>query len=122
MFSSRKEGFRYEFGIPMDCNFEVISIDERKMESSWGTAKLLNISPHGLKISSHLDLPVAMKKIGVKISFTIVDEELTVNGQLVWQKKVGKTFTYGVKLDQNEQKERKIIEELKRYTKLQRQK
>lgn len=117
MYSNRKEGFRYEFGSPLPCSFDVIAIDGVPTEGSSGDAQLINISPHGMKIRFALDIPLAEKRIDVKITFQLLHEHFTVLGKLVWQKRDYPHYTYGVYLEVDETMERNIIEELKRYTK-----
>ncbi len=121
MFSSRKEGFRYEFGSPLPCTFEVSSIDDSPLDSNSGAATIINISPHGIKMGSELDIPINGRKIGIKLEFVIMNAPIVVHGHLVWQKREFKHYTYGVHLEIGESVERTIIEELKQFTKRLRQ-
>lgn len=117
MLSSRTEGFRYEFGSPLPCTFEVTSIDGQPLESKTGEAVIINISPHGLKLGTQLDIPIDGRKIGVRIDFVIMNERIVVQGHFVWQKRELHNYTYGIHLTISESVERTIIEELKRFTK-----
>lgn len=117
MLSLRHEGFRYEFAHPHPCSFELISIDTLQIESHWGSAVLHDLSPHGMNFRTNLNIPVNEKKIGIMVSFTLIEEEIVATGYLMWQKREGGYYSYGVQLDNDEIQERKIVEELKKYVK-----
>lgn len=107
----RNEAFRYEFGVPVPLSFIIQKINGTEVRSSSGHAKLLDISPSGMKIESDLVLP---KKHDIELLFTvrIGKTEIEVRGKVVWQKQFGQLFQYGIFLLDKETED-SIIDALK---------
>src|SRR5690625_971394 len=104
----RKETFRYTFEEPIAALFEIIGIDDHTVSSSKGKAKILNISPHGIKLNSPLNIPETdHKSIQLTISFELNNKQLNVNGEIVWKKPKGISVDYGIDLiiDESTQQE-----------------
>ncbi|SOC05979.1 PilZ domain-containing protein [Ureibacillus xyleni] len=115
----REEAFRFAFGEPVDALFHIIKLDDKPVTSSPGKAKILDVSPEGLRISSELNIPdITSKTITLTIAFTINDTSFNLDGIIVWKKMIGNITSYGIKLDLKEQHVKvKLIEELKVYSK-----
>ncbi|WP_169864787.1 PilZ domain-containing protein [Sutcliffiella halmapala] len=111
----RNEPFRYEFGVPVDMNFFISRIDGKSASSSEGEGKMLDISPSGLRMQSSLNIP-SNKDIELTLQITIGNQELSLIGKIVWQKKVYPSYQYGVELI-SEAFEEQIISALKEFQK-----
>lgn len=112
---NRDESFRYGFSKPIACTFKIVEKDGKPIESKSGKADLLDISPHGLKISTSLDLPVDEYLLHAEVTFKIIEETLSMRGQFLWKQKNALEYHYGIKgLDDLELKD-SIVKELKNY-------
>ncbi|OIJ10524.1 hypothetical protein BKP37_18495 [Anaerobacillus alkalilacustris] len=114
----RDETFRYKFIEEISFNFKMISIDGIPIDSKSCEGVLLDISPNGCKILSPLEFP-AHKNIVFYIEFTFNEEPIKVSSELVWKKRVGNNFQYGLKLHSTEDSSRLIVQEIKKYVKKQ---
>ncbi len=118
MLSHRKEPFRYTFEKPIDCLFEITEVSDHEVSSSKGEAQIVNLSPHGMKMISHLAIPRADdKSVHVSVSFTLIDKTITAEGTIVWINRRHNNYEYGIDLIENEEVEKEIIEQLKLYAK-----
>ncbi len=113
----RKETFRFQFEEPIECFFRIIKIENKEISSKVGKGNIYDISAGGLKLSTPFYLALENKKIEIEISFSLNDEKLTVTGLLVWAKEFANQHSYGLKLTINDSLQRRLIEELKTYSK-----
>ena len=111
----RNEAFRYEFGVPLPATFHISKINNKPIESSSGDAKIHDISPGGMKIEASLNLP-ANQQVELTMQVNIEEVQLTLVGEIVWQKKQSNKFYYGIELI-TEDYEDAIIDALKKYQK-----
>lgn len=112
----RKESFRYEFKEPIPAMFKIVQIDEHKVSSSTGEAKIIDLSPSGMRLNSHLKIyKVDDKTIELFISFQLNDEPIDVKGEILWKKNKGMSMDYGITLITDESMERELIFQLKQY-------
>jgi len=115
---NRKESFRYTFEEPLAALFEISKVDGHKVSTSEGEAKIINISPHGIKLNSHLKIPETdHQSIELSISFELNDKQINVSGDIVWMKNKGISVDYGIDLIADDSTEKEIIEQLKIYSK-----
>ncbi|MBS4200532.1 PilZ domain-containing protein [Bacillus sp. FJAT-49732] len=117
MLSNRHETFRYEFSPPLQCNFNIKLENELEKVSHYGNAEIRNISPHGLMFSTNLNIPKKWDMIKVNIKFTLEEMEFLVSGHFRWKKEFMGIYSYGVLLDNDNEVEKNIINQLKRYSK-----
>lgn len=118
MFSNRTEGFRYQFGEPLSCYFQIKKIDGELVDSSEGLASILDISPAGMRVKSGLVIPqIEQKDVQLSIRFTLNEYEYKFYGTIVWKEEFEHTCDYGIQLDVGEEEEYEIIEQLKIYSK-----
>jgi hypothetical protein len=117
MTSNRKESFRYQFDKPIDCTFQMIEIDHTKVQSKPGQAKLIDLSPKGMRIWSNLHFPIDGKELIIKIKFRLNEDSLIHKSKLIWKKQdyVG-GFYYGMELLDELNVQKNNISELKRFT------
>ncbi|MGO4888395.1 PilZ domain-containing protein [Anaerobacillus sp. MEB173] len=111
----RAETFRYEFGRPLECEFKIIKINGGDKASNPGKAKLHDISPSGLKISTNLNLLCHKNEVELEVQFTLFSC-FVVRGKIVWQKldRYGEYF-YGVNLFIDDKGKDELINDLKNY-------
>ena len=113
----RDETFRYQFEVPIPCEFRVVKIDHVEKKSKVGTASIIDISQRGLKIATLLNIPFEKKIVEIEITFTLNSTPLIVIGELLWKKESAKNYTYGVKLTIDQSLQKELVEELKIYSK-----
>lgn len=116
MLSERHESFRYEFSPPLQCKFNIALESKPDKESHFGNAEILNISPHGLKFKTNLNIPKDWDMIKVNIKFTLMDMELLVSGHLRWKQENTGSYLYGVHLENDNELQQKIIDQLKKLS------
>ncbi|RDI40026.1 PilZ domain-containing protein [Falsibacillus pallidus] len=112
----REEAFRYVFPKPLDAHFTIIEINGRPVSSSEGGAKLIDLSPSGMKLSTALHIPVSQsQKVKLSIRFSINDHEYTIISEMVWEEPHAGAYYYGVHFLADEPLQQEIISELKQY-------
>ncbi|MCQ6277173.1 PilZ domain-containing protein [Bacillus sp. V3B] len=114
----RNSPFRYTFEEPIPAYFKIVKINEESVHSSKGLAKIMNISPSGVKLNSALNIPETdHKSIKLSLRFNVNEEEFTFIGEIVWKKEMAITNDYGIKLLVEEDEEQVLIEQLKLHSK-----
>ena len=115
MIFKRQEGFRYAFGEPLEA--EVVILIEGKpldAERTQIPCKVLDISPRGLKMVIDEDFNEYKNKVlQLEVSFTLDTTEIKGIGEIVWSKKIGSGYHYGIILFNQANVEDLIINELK---------
>jgi len=117
MLSERHESFRYEFTPPLQCEFNISVDHEPEKASPFGIGEINNISPHGLMFSTPLNIPKHWDMISISIKFVLLDMEFLVSGHFKWRESHLERYVYGVHLNTDEELQRKIVEQLKKYSK-----
>lgn len=111
----RQETFRYVFGTPIECEFTIINVNGKQVDSKPGKAKIYDLSPGGLKVSTQFNLLSQKNKLEVEIRFSLMEENV-VRGEIIWQDFSSENhYYYGVYLFIDEEKKSKLIKELKNY-------
>ncbi|AZB42578.1 PilZ domain-containing protein [Bacillus sp. FJAT-42376] len=111
---NRSESFRFVFSDPVDASFSIVERSGKEVHTKQGKAVIMDISPSGLKLISHLELPMEEQVI-LNITFTIRNEELELRGIPMWKKRSGSGFQYGIKSVNDEILRERIVKELKEY-------
>jgi len=113
----RNESFRYTFNTPVECHFKIIKINGIPVESEFGSGKIMDISPHGLKMMSFLNLLVANKKLKLEVHFMLEEYFFQIPGEVVWQQKIfqNNSYLYGIQFHHIEEISEKIIEIIKTH-------
>ncbi|MEK3978383.1 PilZ domain-containing protein [Psychrobacillus sp. FSL K6-2836] len=112
---NRNEYFRYTFEEPCDATFRLIkqSVGNAEVElSKKGVCKIIDISPHGLKMFSELFISIDQLH-HVELNFTLDTNPISMVGEFVWSHRKAFGHEYGVKLVGDSESERMIIGELK---------
>lgn len=115
MIFKRKEGFRFSFGEPIDAGF-IVLIDGKSVGvgDSRLACKVLDISPHGIKMLAGVDLGSYINKVvQVEVFFTLDQVEIRGVGEIVWSKKFGSGYHYGIVFSNQPGVESLIVSELK---------
>ncbi|WP_433745037.1 PilZ domain-containing protein [Falsibacillus pallidus] len=112
----REEAFRYVFPQPLDAHFTIIEINGRPVSSSEGAAKLIDLSPSGMKLSTNLHIPVShSQKVKLGIRFEINEHKYTIVSEMVWEEPRAGAYYYGIHFLADEPLQQEIINELKLY-------
>lgn len=118
MIYRRKTNFRYTFESPIPAYFRIIKIDGKLVNTSEGEAKIINISPEGIKLSSKLNIPkIDNRFIKIFVRFNLNQKGFEFKGDIIWKKKKGASCDYGIDMDVDEEERTELIKQLKIYSK-----
>ncbi|WP_168735841.1 PilZ domain-containing protein [Cohnella fermenti] len=112
--SRRHEPFRYEFQPPLPCLIQLYEVNNARLDSKQGQARLLDLSPNGCKLDTPLNFRVNQNECKVVLSFDLIGP-LAIRGSILWQDQKAHTSHYGIQFEEDHQKE--ITDELKHYAK-----
>jgi len=115
MIFKRQEGFRYAFGEPLQAG-AVVLIEGKPLdvERTRIPCEILDISPRGLKIAMDEDFNELKNKVlQLEISFILDSTEIKGIGEIIWSKKFGSGYHYGITFFNQSSVEELIINELK---------
>ena len=115
MAFKRQEGFRFSFGEPLDANFVVLADGKsRTAGDTKESCKVLDISPHGMKVLTNVDLKkFEANTVQLEVYFYLDATEIKALADVVWSKPFGANFQYGLIFEKQPIVEELIIEELK---------
>jgi len=113
---NRNESFRYEFECPKSVTFKITDVNGKKTETNLARAKIKNISPHGMRLLSDLDIKLK-GSIKADFTFSLHSTQITVKGTFVWQRKELHGYSYGIEIETTKEVEKMIVEELKQVSK-----
>ena len=115
MIFKRQEGFRHAFKEPLQA--EVVILIEGKpldFERTRIPCEILDISPRGLKMAIGEDFNEYKNKVlQLEISFILDSTEIKGIGEIVWSKKIGSGYHYGITFFNQSTVEDLIVNELK---------
>ncbi|MBS2968606.1 PilZ domain-containing protein [Metabacillus sp. KIGAM252] len=111
---NRSESFRFVFSDPIQATFSIVEKAGEEINTKPGDAVIMDISPSGLKLISHLELPME-EPIILNIAFRIRDEELELKGEPMWKKPTGSGYQYGIRSLNDQILKNRIVKELKEY-------
>jgi len=115
MIFKRNEGFRLVFNEPIQSYFNVL-VDGKAAElgSTRIACEIIDISPRGIKMGSTFDLTVyRTESLQLEVFFVIDEQELKGIGEIVWSKKFGNGYQYGVIFNDQPALEKAIVDQLK---------
>ncbi|MBU8907991.1 PilZ domain-containing protein [Desertibacillus haloalkaliphilus] len=107
---NRQEAYRYEFKSPLSCEYYMLGSNEQKPYKG----DIINLSQEGLKMSAGTELTDEQK---ISLSFTVFSKPITVEASIVWKKKYGDRWVYGIALDADDTLQTEITEEIKQFVK-----
>ena len=116
----RDEGFRFSFGTPILAFFTIEELNGKKIGTSEGEARVLDLSPNGMKFASQLDIPKSNQNdVKITVRFTLHESEHHIQGQIIWKQKAVDGFFYGMQFSINEEDKEIMIKDLKHFAKWQ---
>lgn len=94
--------YRFKFPHLVQAEMTVIEVNNKKVDLKTANILIEDISLGGLKIQSHLSLPVA-SNIRFRFIFTVMNETFDKTGKLLWKNEgKSKTYIYGVEFDKSQ--------------------
>jgi hypothetical protein len=114
----REEAFRFQFEKDISAHFSIAEVNGIAVNTHEGDARLVDLSPNGIKLESDLDIPIkGDDQVKISVRFNINESEFILGGKLIWVKKIENGFFYGIQLDVEENLHVEIIKELKDFSK-----
>lgn len=113
LFYKRHEYFRYTFGEPLSAEFRIQKVDDSRQLSSKGDCTIIDVSLNGAKIYTTFDIPTAVNRVDLSVVFSIRTHPIEAKGTIVWKKPFRNGFLYGLHFEEDEVRERVIVDELK---------
>lgn len=113
MLYKREEPFRFHFQTPIPATFKICQLDQLGKGSNLGLAQVLDVSPNGLRMKTLFDLPLKEKNFLLEFNFKINEKQIRILGNIVWKKREGSSFTYGIIGREDDETKHELIEELK---------
>lgn len=112
MIFKRTEGFRFAFGDSVDAQFAMLL--NGKPENAKHACNILDVSPHGMKMFSKIEIGEhSNKPVQIEIQFVLDETLIRAVGDVVWKKKLGKDYHYGLVFENQPIIEELIVSELK---------
>ena len=111
----RNEGFRFVFGEPLEAHY-VILLDGKpeSIEQPRVACQIIDISPRGMKIMTETDLnQYHGQNVQFEIYFLLDKVEIKAMSEIIWTKKHGQKFQYGVCFLGQSNLDELIVSELK---------
>jgi len=119
MFNNKRDDdFRYILNNPVDCYFEIISINGSVVSSTPVKASLMDLSNSGCKLLTAINLNAASNDVHIMIRLKLREELLNLFGSIKWQLKSSSLYHYGVQFQMNAAEEKQIQYELRTLTAL----
>ena len=114
----RKESFRFVFNEPIEATYEVY-INGNRVNSETYPAKILDISPRGLKLFCGKEMEEFLRNDALQLAIHFVLDVTPIQtlGDIVWNKSLGKGVQCGVVLTTEEEIDKLIISEMKQRRK-----
>ncbi|HZG70722.1 MAG TPA: PilZ domain-containing protein [Chondromyces sp.] len=117
MYYKRQEAFRYSFDNPIYCTGQTfLSNGDHLMINDIFEGSIQNLSPNGLKFTTDANID-PVKVIQIRLIFILNQTEINIDGKIVWKKVFGSKFEYGFNGNGDDDTKKRIIEELKKYSK-----
>ncbi len=110
----KRKYFRINLQYPLEAFMTVSEINGKKVQL--GSTKVLveNIGPGGLRFVSNIKLP-ARSDIVLKFQTTIIDEEMTLYGTIVYDEEQENCYHYGVKFMVDEKQRDSLIKHFNQF-------
>lgn len=116
----RDEGFRFSFGTPIAAFFSIDEMNGSKVGTSEGEARLIDLSPNGMKLNTSIDIPMSNREdVKITARFKFSQLEHCILGKIIWKQKAINSFFYGIQFSLDEQEREEMIRDLKLFAKQQ---
>ncbi|MBP1991559.1 PilZ domain-containing protein [Paenibacillus eucommiae] len=116
--SRRNEPLRYSFSPEMPCSIQLYEINNCQLDSNQGKAYILDLSSNGCKLESQLNFKVKYNECKIILTLKLT-QNVELRGTIIWQDTRPHAHRYGIRIEPAYQK--LITEELKAYSKMQKQ-
>lgn len=113
MFYKRHEYFRYTFGELLSGEFRIQKVDDTRKLSNRGECTIIDVSVNGAKIFTTFDIPTTVNRVNLSVVFSIHTHPIEAKGTIVWKKPFRNGFLYGLHFEEDGERERVIVDELK---------
>lgn len=110
----RHETLRYTFKEPIEAKYRIEKVGGRSIQSSFGEAHIIDISPGGMKLSTSMNISLD-KKVQFFVQTTLAGLHLEMTADGIWCKKVNGEYHYG--LDFLEDYDEDVVAALKIFQK-----
>ncbi|MCM2677772.1 PilZ domain-containing protein [Alkalicoccobacillus plakortidis] len=112
----RDESFRYDFKPSLEGTFEIVQMNEKAVQVSAGTLFIVNLSPSGVGIKTHYNLPdPELYTVTLQLTCTLEDSPLVFKGNVQWKRQSSVDYSYGLELSSSEETKKEIVSLLKRH-------
>lgn len=110
----KRKYFRIDLQYPLEAFMTVAELNGKKVQL--GNTKVLveNIGPGGLRFVSNIKLPTR-SDIVLKFQTTIIDEEMTLYGTIVFDEEQGDLYRYGIKFIVDEKQRDYLIKNFNQF-------
>ncbi|MCA0971890.1 PilZ domain-containing protein [Halobacillus litoralis] len=112
----RHETLRYQFTEPVEAKYRIVKLGGRSIQSSFGKAHILDLSPGGMRLATSFNIPLD-KPVQFFIQTTLAGVELGVTANVIWCKRTNGEYWYG--LDFLEDYDQDVVNALKSFRKSQ---
>lgn len=111
----RQESFRFAFDPPVEMTFTTLSNNPILGNGqSKASGQILDISPHGMKMFSDVQMGENITKhMQLEIHFVLDTQPIKAYGEIIWRKPFGRGHQYGILLNDQPAVEELIIDEMK---------
>lgn len=112
----RNEGFRFSFSKPIPVFFTIE--EESHDQTSENEARLMDLSPNGMKINTSLNIPIQnAAQVKVSVRFSLNNTTFQVHGKIIWKKKILDRYFYGIYIYIGKKEQEDMIDNLKVFVK-----
>ncbi|SDJ75905.1 PilZ domain-containing protein [Sediminibacillus albus] len=109
MYFKRNEPYRYSFSQPVPSRIKKIPSNQ---DDSFSNAVIVDVSLSGIRMEvENLFLEDGDR---LQLEFQLLNQACRAIGSVVWRKGQEKRYSYGIRLDYDEQYQRQITDLLKR--------
>lgn len=116
----RDEGFGFSFGTPIPAFFTIDEMNGNRMGGPEGEARLIDLSPNGMKLNIQLDIPTFYQDdVKISVRFKLSQTEHKVQGKIIWKQKAFDSYFYGIHFNINEVEQNDMIKDIKYFAKKQ---
>ncbi|MEH7344034.1 PilZ domain-containing protein [Bacillus sp. JJ1532] len=112
----REEAFRFQFRTPLEASVKIIKENGSYVAANVETAEIMDVSPHGVKFKTPLNLLIPENQYLIEVIFVIEGKMIHQLGHPVWKKVEGKNFSYGFNAVEDERTKKEIIQALKDFS------
>ncbi|RHW39920.1 PilZ domain-containing protein [Lysinibacillus yapensis] len=111
----RNEGFRFVFNEPIDSSFKIIIDGNYVKPEIRHAGKILDISPHGVKLFSEAQIGEYLNKTTLRMELQFVLDVTMIEavGEIMWTKPYMSGRQYGILFQSEEKIDELIIREMK---------